>query len=240
MCSGKVTPEPRDRLILALDVPGVEDAEDLVKRLGPSVTFYKIGMQLGFAGGLELARKLAGEGKQVFLDLKLLDIANTVEKGIESIIRIGATFTTVHAYPQTMRAAAKARGDSNLKILGVTVLTSLDGEDLREAGYDIAPGDLVIKRAKSAVECGVDGVVASAREAGDIRGAVGGDLLIVTPGIRPAGIDHGDQKRVTTPGDAIRAGADYLVVGRPILHADNPRRAADDIVADIESSLSVN
>ncbi|MBZ0218366.1 MAG: orotidine-5'-phosphate decarboxylase, partial [Fimbriimonadaceae bacterium] len=198
-------PTPRDRLIVALDVPDIEQASAMVQGLGPAVTFYKIGMQLGFAGGLDLARRLAADGKQVFLDMKLLDIANTVEKGIESIIQIGATFTTVHAYPQTMRAAVKARGRSGLKILGVTVLTSLDRADLIEAGYDSDPRTLVLKRAGQAVTCGVDGVVASAQEARAIRDAVGRDLLIVTPGIRPAGTQAGDQKRVTTPADAIRA-----------------------------------
>jgi len=233
-----VSVQPRDRLIVALDLPGIDEARAMVERLGPAVTFYKIGMQLGFAGGLDLARQMAGDGKQIFLDLKLLDIANTVEKGIESIMGLDATFTTVHAYPQTMRAAAKARGSGALKILGVTVLTSLDEADLREAGYDTDPQTLVLQRAHAAVKAGIDGVVASPREAHEIRKTVGADLLIVTPGIRPAGTASGDQKRVTTPADAIAAGADYLVVGRPVLNADDPRAAANRIVADIEAANS--
>lgn len=233
-----MTINPRDRLILALDVPDIEQAEAVVTRLGDRVTFYKIGMQLGFVGGLDMARRLADDGKQIFLDMKLLDIANTVEKGIESILQLGATFTTVHAYPQTMRAAAKARGETNLKVLGVTVLTSLDESDLIEAGYDVAPQDLVLKRARQAQECGINGVIASAQEAASIRAAVGPDFLIVTPGIRPAGSTAGDQKRVTTPADAISTGADYLVVGRPILNAADPGQAADVIVAEIETALS--
>ena len=233
-----MTINPRDRLILALDVPDIEQAEAVVTRLGDRVTFYKIGMQLGFVGGLDMARRLADDGKQIFLDMKLLDIANTVEKGIESILQLGATFTTVHAYPQTMRAAAKARGETNLKVLGVTVLTSLDESDLIEAGYDVAPQDLVLKRARQAQECGINGVIASAQEAASIRAAVGPDFLIVTPGIRPAGSTVGDQKRVTTPADAISTGADYLVVGRPILNAADPGQAADVIVAEIETAVS--
>lgn len=226
-----------DRLIVALDVETVAQAEALIERLGDSVGVYKIGMQLGFAGGLDLAQRLADEGKAVFLDLKLLDIANTVAGGIASISALGAAFATVHAYPQTMRAAAEARGSGSLRILAVTVLTSLNADDLREAGYGASPQELVLKRARQAVEFGVDGVVASAQEAALIRDAVGEHLLIVTPGIRRAGTEAGDQKRVATPADAIAAGADYLVVGRPIIAASDPRRAALSIVHEIERAL---
>lgn len=230
--------DPRERLIVALDVPGIDEANAMVERLGDSVSFYKIGMQLAYAGGLGLARQLANDGKHVFIDLKLLDIANTVARGIESLKGLGATFTTVHAYPQTMRAAVDARHGSGLKILGVTVLTSLDASDLEAAGYDCDPKTLVEKRARAAIDCGIDGVVASPLEAARIREIAGDKLSIVTPGIRPAGVDAGDQKRITTPGDAINAGADYLVVGRPVIAADNPADAANRITDEIVNTLN--
>lgn len=227
----------KDRLMVALDVPTAEQAEELIKQLGDSVGVYKIGMQLGFAGGLELARRLANEGQPVFIDLKLLDIANTVAGGIASLVALGAAFATVHAYPQAMRAAVEARGESSLNILGVTVLTSLGKEDLSEAGYRMTPERLVVRRAKQAVECGADGVVASPMEAAAIRRMTGRDFLIVTPGIRPSGDGEDDQKRVSTPAAAISAGADYLVVGRPVIRASDPRRAALSIVEEIEQAL---
>lgn len=233
---------PKDRIIVALDVASVAEARGLIGRLGAHVGVYKIGMQLGFAGGLELARGLAGDGHKVFLDLKLLDISNTVAKGIESIMALGAAFTTVHAYPQTMRAAAAARGAGALKVLGVTVLTSMDGEDLKQAGYAPdyvrAPAALVERRARQALQCGIDGVIASPREAAAIRAATGPDFLIITPGIRPAGSDVNDQKRITTPGDAIRAGADYLVIGRPITAVPDPRAAAAAIADEIAAAAA--
>jgi len=223
----------RERLILALDVSSVAKAETVIGKLGDSVSFYKIGYQLGFAGGLALAQKLSGAGKQVFIDFKLHDIGNTVAKGVESIARLGATFLTVHAYPQTMHAAVDARAGTNLRILAVTVLTSYDDADLAAAGYDFTVADLVAERAAQARDIGVDGVVCSAEEAARIRGIVGTRLALVTPGIRPAGADAGDQKRIMTPAAAIAAGADYLVVGRPIVAAADPRRAAQAIVAEI-------
>jgi len=226
----------RDRLILALDVPSVAAAEALVERLGDSVTFYKIGYQLAFAGGLELAPKLARAGKQVFVDLKLHDIGNTVAKGVESVAKLGATFLTVHAYPQTMHAAVDARRGSQLKILAVTVLTSYDDADLAAAGYDFTVPELVAERAAQARDVGVDGLVCSAEEAANLRGIVGGVLQLVTPGIRPAGAAAGDQKRIMTPAAAIAAGANYLVVGRPILEAPDPKAAADAIVAEIAAA----
>jgi orotidine-5'-phosphate decarboxylase len=228
--------EPRDRLIVALDLPSVEAADALVARLGDAVSFYKIGYQLGFAGGLPLAERLVRAGKQVFLDLKLHDIGNTVAKGVESVSRLGASFLTVHAYPQTMKAAAEARGASSLRILAVTVLTSYDDADLAAAGYDFTVVELVAERAGQARDIGVDGLVCSAAEAASLRATVGHGMVLVTPGIRPAGADIGDQKRIMTPASAIAAGADYLVVGRPILAAPDPKAAAQAIVAEIAAA----
>src|SRR5215831_17732704 len=228
---------PRDRLIVALDLPGVEPAEAMVARLGDSVTFYKIGYQLGFAGGLPLVRKLADQGKKVFIDLKLHDIGNTVARGVESIARLGATFLTVHAYPQTMKAAVEGRAGSSLKILAVTVLTSYDDGDLHAAGYRLNVSDLVEARAQQAQVLGVDGIVCSAEEAAHLRKVVGHQIGLVTPGIRPAGAATGDQKRIMTPGRAIAAGADYLVVGRPVVEAADPKAIADSIQAEIAQAL---
>jgi orotidine-5'-phosphate decarboxylase len=223
---------PRDRLILALDVTSTASAVVMVDRLGDAVTFYKIGYQLAFAGGLEFAEVLVQAGKRVFLDLKLHDIGHTVAKGVESIARLGATFLTVHAYPQTMHAAVEARADSSLRILAVTVLTSYDDADLAAAGYDFAVSELVAERAAQARDIGVDGVVCSGDDASAVRPIIG-SMALVVPGIRPVGSASGDQKRIMTPAAAIRAGADYLVVGRPIIEAKDPKLAADAIVAEI-------
>jgi orotidine-5'-phosphate decarboxylase len=231
-------PAPRDRLIVALDVPSVPAASALVERLGDAVSFYKIGYQLAFAGGVALAEALVGAGKQVFLDLKLHDIGNTVEKGVESVARLGATFVTVHAYPQTMKAALAGRGGTGLRILAVTVLTSYDDADLAAAGYALGVSSLVARRAAQAREIGVDGLVCSAEEAAALRSLVGTSMVLVTPGIRPAGTAAGDQKRVMTPARAIAAGADYLVVGRPIVEAPDPRAAAEAVVAEIAAAAA--
>ena len=229
--------DPRDRLIVALDVGSVARAQAVIDQLGDGATFYKIGYQLAFAGGLQLAETLAQRGKQVFLDLKLHDIGNTVAKGVESVAHIGATFLTVHGYPQTMRAAVAARTGS-LRILAVTVLTSYDAVDLSEAGYVGTVADLVLRRAEQACDIGVDGIVCSAEEASALRPHIKSPMVLVTPGIRPAGAATGDQKRIMTPGAAVAAGADYLVVGRPILEAPDPRGVADAIVVDIASALT--
>lgn len=224
--------ESRDRLIVALDLSSVEATEALIARLGDSVTFYKIGYQLAYAGGLSLVPKLAERGKKVFVDLKLHDIGNTVGKGVESIATLGATFLTVHAYPQTMQAAVEARG-SSLKILAVTVLTSYDDDDLHATGSRFGVSELVEARALQAQALGIDGLVCSGEEAATVRGIVGAQMALVTPGIRPAGSAVGDQKRVMTPARAIAAGSDYLVVGRPVVDAADPKAAADAIVAEI-------
>jgi orotidine-5'-phosphate decarboxylase len=227
---------PRDRLIVALDLPTLSDAEAMVERLGDSVSFYKVGYQLAFAGGLPLARALAQAGKRVFLDMKLHDIENSVAKGVESVAELGVNFLTVHAYPQTMKAAVAARDGSGLKILAVTVLTSYDDIDLAESGYSQSVDALVARRAQQAHDLGVDGLVCSPEEASPLRLAVGHDMLFVTPGIRPLGSARGDQKRVTTPAQAIKAGADYLVVGRPITGASDPKVAAQAIVDEIAAA----
>ena len=225
--------EPRDRLIVALDVSSVEAAQAMVAKLGDAVSFYKIGYQLAYAGGLAYAQTLAGAGKRVFLDLKLHDIGNTVAQGVKSVARLGATFLTVHAYPQTMRAAVEAR-EGDLRILAVTVLTSYSDSDLTAAGYDVTVPELAARRAAQAHDIGVDGLVCSAEEAANLRSIVGTDMALVTPGIRPPGAAKGDQKRVMTPAAAIAAGADYLVVGRPIVAAPDPKAAAETIVKEIE------
>ncbi len=230
--------EPRDRLIVALDLASVAAAEAMVDRLGDTVDFYKIGYQLAFAGGLPLAELLARAGKRVFLDMKLHDIGNTVANGVARIGDLGVTFLTVHAYPQTMKAAVDAKAGSALKILAVTVLTSYDDADLAAAGYEMTVPELAAERAAQAHDMGVDGLVCSAEEATMLREIVGPAMLLVTPGIRPAGADTGDQKRVMTPAAAIAAGADYLVVGRPILAADDPAAAAKAIVAEIAGAAA--
>src|SRR5580693_964215 len=231
-----MTLDPRERLIVALDVATVAQAQALVERLGASACFYKIGYQLGFAGGLGFAQTLVEAGNQVFLDMKLHDIGHTVARGVESIARLGATFLTVHAYPQTMHAAVEARGGGKLRLLAVTVLTSYDDSDLAAAGYDFTVPELVAERAAQARDIGIDGLVCSAEEAIRLRALIRPSMVLVTPGIRPAGAAAGDQKRVMTPAAAIRAGADYLVVGRPIVAAPDPKAAADAIVADIAAA----
>jgi orotidine-5'-phosphate decarboxylase len=227
---------PRDRLILALDVASVEEAERVIAATRGVVGVYKIGYRLVFAGGLALAERLIGEGERVFLDVKLLDIDNTVAEGIESILRLGVDWVTVHAYPKAMRAAVAARdaaASDHTRLLGVTVLTSMDDADLAAAGYAGTVEERVLARAVDAGAAGMDGIVCSAVEAGRLRAAVGPDLVLVTPGVRPRGAAAGDQKRVTTPGEAIRAGADLVVVGRPILAAADRRAAAAGIVEEI-------
>jgi orotidine-5'-phosphate decarboxylase len=224
--------KPRDRLIVALDVSSVEAAQAMVARLGDAVSFYKIGYQLAFAGGLAYAPHLADAGKQVFIDLKLHDIGNTVAQGVKSVARLGAKFLTVHAYPPTMQAAVDAR-EGGLQILAVTVLTSFNDADLAASGYSRSVPELVAQRAAQARDIGVDGLVCSPGEAAQVRAIVGARLALVTPGIRPAGSKSDEQKRIATPAAAIAAGADYLVVGRPIIAAADPKAAAAAIVAEI-------
>lgn len=223
----------RDRVIVALDVATVREAYGLVNQLGDMGTFYKIGYRLAFSGGLQLAEELLREGKKVFLDLKLHDIGNTVEEGVQSLIRLSPTFLTVHAYPQTMRGAVEGRGDNPMSLLAVTALTSYDDGDLHDAGYRLAVRDLVGLRSQQAFTAGMDGIVCSAAEAEIVRAAVGPKMLIVTPGIRPSGAASGDQKRTLTPAEAVRVGVDHMVIGRPIIRASDPRAAASAIMDEI-------
>jgi orotidine-5'-phosphate decarboxylase len=221
-------------LIVALDLDTRAEAESLIERLCDATDFYKIGYQLFYGGdGLALGKALIKAGKRVFFDLKLLDIDNTVEKGAAAIAETGATFLTVHAYPKALRAAQKAAAGSGLGILGVTVLTSMDGADLKAAGYDRSLPDLVEMRARQALDAGVAGIVCSPAEAARSRAVLGPEPAIVTPGIRREGAALGDQKRAATPAEALAAGASHLVVGRPITSAPNPVGAAQAFAAEI-------
>jgi orotidine-5'-phosphate decarboxylase len=226
----------RDRLIVGLDLPTVAEAAKAVAELGDVVAFYKIGYQLAFAGGLDFARELVADGKKIFLDMKLLDIDNTVAKGVENIVRMGMTMLTLHAYPKAMRAAVEAAKGSGLILLGVTVLTSMDEGDLKEAGYAEGPHALVLKRAGQARAAGMGGIVCAVPEAAAVRQVVGPAMAVVTPGIRLAGSDPGDQKRVMTPAEAIRAGASHIVVARPIVGAVDRKAAAEAILAEMAAA----
>jgi len=229
-------PDARDRMIVALDLPSIDEARAMVRTLGDAASFYKIGMELTYAGGLPLAQELISAGKKVFLDLKLHDIPNTVARAAAQIAQMGATFLTVHAYPQTMKAARSGIEGSHLQLLAVTVMTSCDDNDLREAGYGYSVKDLVARRAAQAKSAGMHGLILSPEETVAMRMMLGPDMLLVTPGIRPAGAETGDQKRVMTPERAIKAGADYLVIGRPVTQAPDPRAAAQAVVAEIAAA----
>lgn len=232
-----MTRATRDKLIVALDVPEYDPARELVEHLGDEVSFYKIGLELVFSGGLDLAQELKNEGKRVFLDMKLLDIGNTVERAVATAAALGVDFLTIHGHDRkTLAAAVKGRGASQLKILAVTVLTSLDANDLAEQGTMMAPADLVLHRARMAHEAGIDGVIASGQEAARVRAATSPDFLIVTPGIRLPGGDAGDQTRITTPQQALRDGANHLVVGRPINAAPDPVAAARTFLEQIATA----
>lgn len=231
--------EAKSRLFVAIDVPDVARARALVERLGADVACYKVGLELLFGGGIQFAQGLKAGGKQVFLDMKLLDIPNTVEKAAANIAALGVDYLTVHGTDRkTLDAAVKGRATSQLKLLAVTVLTSLDKADLEQQGITgLDPTALVVRRARLAKQAGFDGVIASGQEAGAVRSAVGPDFLIVTPGIRLVdGIDR-DQARVMTPAKAIATGASHLVVGRPITEAADPAAIARKIVGDIAASL---
>ena len=230
--------DARDRMIVALDFAAVAEAERLVATLGDTVSFYKIGMQLVFAGGLPLIETLRDAGKRIFLDMKLLDIDNTIAGGVQSIARLGVTFTTIHAYPKAMRAAAAADPERGVGLLAVTVLTSMDDADMRDAGYRHGALELVEARAADARTAGMDGIVCAPPDLAVARAAVGPDMVIVTPGIRPQSAAVGDQKRVTTPRAAIAAGVDYMVIGRPITQAAEPKAAAEAILAEIMAATS--
>jgi len=220
-------------IIIALDVESAEAARALVARIGPRVGFYKVGLELYTAAGMEVVQWLMGEGKQVFLDLKMYDIPETVGRAVKVVARTGVRFLTVHAVSSVMRAAVESREGSRLQILGVTVLTSFGPEDMADLGYEGTVASLVERRARRAVEAGVDGIVASPLEAAGVRRAVGENTLIVTPGVRSAGKDAGDQKRVATPAQAMRDGANYLVIGRQVTRAADPAAEVDRILLEL-------
>jgi len=232
MAAPKISDE---RLYVALDLPSIAQARAMVETLGDAVESYKVGLQLLPLGGAEFGQELKAMGKNVFYDFKLHDIGATVEKATRSISGLGADLLTVHARPDVMLSAATGRGASELKILGVTVLTSLDKQALEDIGYHDSAEDLVMRRVEQALEAGIDGVVSSPLEAGKIRKAVPDDFLVVTPGIRMPDGDKGDQKRIATPGDALRSGASHIVVGRPITAAKDPSQAALGVLANMRA-----
>ncbi|MEL6093975.1 orotidine-5'-phosphate decarboxylase [Bartonella schoenbuchensis] len=228
----------RERLIVGLDVPDIKQAEKLITQLGDCVSWYKIGYQLFFSGGMELAKDLIQAQKKVFFDMKLLDIDHTVARAVENIAKLGVSMLTIHAYPTAMKAAVVAAKGSDLCLLGVTVLTSMDEADLKNAGYKDIPQKLVLKRAEQAREAGMGGIVASALEAQALRRVIGTDMALVTPGIRPQGSDKNDQKRVMTPRKALDSGASHLVVARPIIQAVDPLVATKKILAEMSDDCS--
>jgi len=227
-----MVPDPRQRLALALDLDDLVAALRLAARLRPWFGVAKVGLELFGAAGPEAVEALLDEGYRVFLDLKLHDIGHTVARGVKSLSRLGASFLTVHAYPQTMQAAVEAR-EGDLRILAVTVLTSYNDADLKAAGYGVSVRELAASRAAQARALGVDGLICSVEEAATLRALAGPKMMLVTPGIRPLGAESGDQKRVATPAAAVAAGADYLVVGRPIIAARDPKTAAQAIIEEM-------
>lgn len=224
---------PPNPIIVALDVESAGAARDFVTRIGPRVTFYKVGLELYAAAGMEFVRDLLGEDKQVFLDLKFYDIPETVSRAVERVAESGVRFLTVHAIPSVMRAAAAGRAGAKLQLLGVTVLTSIGPEDMDDLGYEGTIADLVCRRAHKAMELGMDGIVASPLEARRVRAVIGPGALLVTPGVRSSGADAGDQKRIATPAQAIRDGANYLVIGRQITRAADPAAEVDRILFEL-------
>jgi orotidine-5'-phosphate decarboxylase len=223
----------KNPLIVALDVESADEARALVSKIGSAVNFYKVGMELYAASGMEIVRDLQSQDKDVFLDLKFYDIPETVKRAVAQVAKTSVQLLTVHGSASIMRAAVEGRGASNLKLLAVTVLTSFGPEDMEEMGYGGSIAQLVERRARKAADCRIDGLVASALEAAALRRLVGPDLVLVTPGVRSAGADHGDQKRVATPAEAIRNGADYLVIGRQITRAREPRAEAERVLQEI-------
>jgi len=226
-----------DRLILALDVPSAEEADRLMRRVEGTVRFVKIGLELYTAAGPDIVKRALDRGNRVFLDLKFLDIDETVRRATARVAELGVEFLTVHANRKALNAAVEGREEHPLKLLAVTVLTNFDSADLRDMGIQWSVADLVVARAKLAAELGCDGVVASGEEPAIIRRNVGPKLLIVTPGIRPAGKGLDDHARPTTPTQSIKAGSDYLVVGRPIRDAEEPKEAAQEVLAEMQAAF---
>jgi len=240
--STAVSINARERLIFALDLSSVEEARAFVRKLEGTVSFFKVGMELYVSSGPALVSELVSQGKKVFLDLKFFDVPETVKRAVARVASIGASFLTVHGDTKIIQAAVEGRGRSNLKLLAVTALTSLDTHDLHEMGFSGSVEDLVVRRASKALDYGCNGVIASPREASKVRALVlsakkGGEFLIVTPGVRPAGAATDDHKRLATPGDAIQGGADYLVVGRPIRDAADPCEKAESIIAEMQTAF---
>ncbi len=223
----------KNPMIVALDVESAAEARALIGRLGEGVGFYKVGMELYAAAGMEFVRELVGLGKDVFLDMKFYDIGETVKRAVSQVARTGVRFLTVHGSGPVMRAAVEGKGDRPLQLLAVTVLTSFDQEDLADLGYACPVSDLVALRVRKAMESGIDGIVASPLEARRIREIAGPKAVLVTPGVRSAGSGRGDQKRVATPAEAIRDGADYLVIGRQVTRAADPAAEVSRILAEI-------
>ena len=223
----------RNPIIVALDVDSAAEARALVAKLGSHVSFYKVGLELYAAAGVEFVRELIYGGKDVFLDLKVYDIPETVKRAAAQVARIGVKFLTAHAVSSVMRAAVEGRGDSDLKLLAVTVLTSVGPQDLKEQGYTGTVQELVALRTQMAMEIGMDGIVASPLEAAMVKGIIGPKKVLVTPGVRSAGAAKGDQKRTATPLEAVRDGADYLVIGRQITRAADPAGEAVRILEEI-------
>lgn len=229
--------EPADRLILALDVRTVDEAKRLVDQLEGVVSFFKIGIVLHTASGLELVKWLVDREKRVFLDLKFFDVRQTVKEAVARVADLGATFLTIHGNAEIVQGAVEGRGESDLKLLAVTVLTNLDAADIEDLGFPVTLDELVLHRARLAVESGCDGIVASPNEVTAIRAALGQKPIVVTPGIRPESSAPDEQKRIATPAQAIQSGSDYLVVGRPIRTAPEPREAAVSIIREMEGAF---
>jgi orotidine-5'-phosphate decarboxylase len=223
-------------IIVALDYESPHEAWELVLRVGDRINFYKVGMELYAAAGMDFVRKLRAQGKDVFLDMKFYDIPETVRRAVCQVARSGARFLTVHGSDAVMRAAVEGRGTSNLKLLGVSVLTSFDQQDIRDLGYPCEVADLVDLRVQRSREAGVDGVVISPLDAARVRSIVGPDSILVTPGVRSAGTAKSDQKRVATPAEAIRDGADYVVIGRQITRVIDPVAAVDRVLEEIAAA----
>src|SRR5437016_32420 len=231
--------EAKDRLIIALDLLDVDEARRMVDRLGDTATFYKVGLSLQLASGVEgLVHDLISRGKKVFLDYKYYDVQETLRKAVSQAARLGVSFLTVHGTGDLLKAAVSGKGNSNLKLFMVTVLTSLEAKDVAEMGYvNSSVEDLVLFRTRKALEAGCDGVITSGREAQKVKALAGDKLLVVTPGIRPDGYGADEQKRRTTPTSAIQAGADYLVIGRPITGAADPHKAAEDTLLEMQQAF---
>jgi orotidine-5'-phosphate decarboxylase len=222
-----------DHMIVALDVDSAAEARTLVARLGDHIGFYKVGMELYAAAGMDFVRELMGQGKDVFLDMKYYDIGETVKRAVRVAARGGVRFLTVHGSSQVMRAAVAGRAEAPTRLLAVTVLTSFDQQDLADMGYACTISELVSLRVRKAMESGMDGLVCSPLDAAVVRAEAGPHAILVTPGVRSGGVSKGDQKRVATPAEAVRNGADYVVIGRQITRADDPAAEAARIAGEI-------